>query len=84
MQHASVSLNVIPPKISNMMRCHLGPALRKPLTDSTGRRPGTVPRMAIPATRTAIGTSGRHTAVEIPMIDAPSSRPQSSRSNAGR
>ena len=39
--------------------------------------------MAIPATRTAIGTSGRHTAVEIPMIDGPSSRPQSSRSNNG-
>lgn len=65
----------------------LSPGPESPQTSytiPTGRRPGTVPQMAIPATRTPIGTSGRHTAVELPLIDAvPSSRPQSSRSNLG-
>ena len=86
MQHATVSLNVVPPQEQQQSDgIHTsGPdSPQTAYTIPTARRPGTVPRMAIPATRMAIGTSGRHTAVEIPMIDAPSSRPQSSRSNSG-
>src|SRR5271169_6674396 len=86
MQHAAVSLNVVPPMEQQQSDSvpSSGPGSpQAAYTIPTARRPGTVPRMAIPATRTAIGTSGRHTAVEIPMMDAPSSRPQSSRSNKG-
>src|SRR6266496_4162578 len=86
MQHAPVSLNVVPPQEQQESDgIHsVGPdSPQTAYTIPTARRPGTAPRMAIPATRTAIGTSGRHTAVEIPMIDGPSSRPQSSRSNTG-
>ena len=86
MQHATVSLNLVPPQDHRQLDgIHSsGPdSPQTAYTIPTARRPGTVPRMAIPATRTPIGTSGRHTAVEIPMIDGPSSRPQSSRSNNG-
>ena len=86
MQHTTVSLNVVPPQEQNQSDGIHSSGPDSPQTAYTipsARRPGIVPRMAIPATRTAIGTSGRHTAVEIPMIDGPSSRPQSSRSNNG-
>jgi 1-phosphatidylinositol-3-phosphate 5-kinase len=82
-----VSLNVVPPSDSQQsdgMTSSNPDSPQISYTIPTARRPGTVPQMAIPATRMAIGTSGRHTAVEIPTIDtAPSSRPQSSRSNTG-
>ena len=82
-----MSLNVVPPdQVSDPVR-QPSPLLpdspRTAYALPQGQRPGTVPQIAIPATRTAVGTSGRHTAVEIPTLDAPSSRPQSSRSNAG-
>ena len=81
-----VSLTVIPPSEATSedpqsLSEHASPQVGYTLP--AGRKPGTVPQMAIPATRTAIGTSGRHTAVELPTIDTTAARPQSSRSNTG-
>ena len=86
LHQTTVSLNIVPPSElgSEALTSHGADSPKITYTIPAGRRPGTVPQMAIPATRTAIGTSGRHTAVEIPAIDPTSlSRPQSSRSNTG-
>src|SRR5579859_919311 len=86
LQQSTVSLNIVPPSElqSEGLTSSGADSPQVTYTIPAGRRPGTVPQMAIPATRTAKGTSGRHTAVEIPALDsAPLSRPQSSRSNTG-